>query len=186
MRKEPCQSEIFRHAGTHALRHVRVWGSQPALGFWKEAVVVGPFNKRGPSTPKMGHGTPKVGPGILTPAIPAGEAEQGHSSLLPSSPCPQARAGGRALSSSAGCRRRWQTRAARFSSSTPSAGSCSSAAGSGRGAAPVSSAAPLGSQGLVPGTKSAPCPLPNPAAVPPLVPGAPSTQCPGASPWDPP
>lgn len=129
--------------------------------------MVGPFNKRGSSTPKMGHGTPKVGPGILTPAIPAGEAEQGHSSLLPSSPCPQARAGGRAPSSSAGCRRRWQTRAARSSSSTPSTGSCSLAAGSGRGAAPVSSAAPLGSQGLVPGTKSAPRPLPNPTAVPP-------------------
>lgn len=33
--------------------------------------MVGPFNKRGPSTLKIGHGTPKVGPGILTPAIPA-------------------------------------------------------------------------------------------------------------------
>lgn len=71
MRKEPCRSEISRHAGTRALRHVRVWGSQPAPGFWKESVVVGPFNKRGPSTLKIGHGTPKVGPGILTPAIPA-------------------------------------------------------------------------------------------------------------------
>lgn len=33
--------------------------------------MVGPFSKRCLSTPKMGHGTPKVGPGILTPAIPA-------------------------------------------------------------------------------------------------------------------
>lgn len=49
----------------------------------------------------------------------------------------------------------------------------------------MSSAAPLGSQGLVPGTKSAPRPLPNLAAVPPWCRGlrsAPSTQCPGASP----